>query len=168
MPLPAVLIPLIKSLAVNGLSTIATAVAAKGKEEVEKVIGVKLPDAPEDFTREKVIELRQAELDNEEKLRQFTLEKIRIENQDAQAEHHETQETIRAGDKADDQFVRRTRPAQSWVSLIAALFYAFYTDIDTDFELYVLGMLMMLPWTYAGLRQIGKGIDAWKSGKPQS
>jgi putative chitinase len=36
------------------------------------------------------------------------------ELQDAQAEHHETQETIRSGDNAEDVVVRRTRPLQSW------------------------------------------------------
>jgi hypothetical protein len=78
---------------------------------------------------------------------------------DAQAEHHETQETVRAGDRAEDKFVRWTRPGQSWVSLIAAITYAF-NSATPNWE--VLSLLLALPWAYAGLRQIGKGIDTWK------
>jgi len=29
----------------------------------------------------------------------------------------------------------------------------------------VLGLLLTLPWAYAGLRQVGKGVDSWQSAK---
>ncbi|MGR2836319.1 hypothetical protein ABMX52_22205, partial [Vibrio vulnificus] len=38
--------------------------------------------------------------------------------QDKQAEHHETQETIRAGDKAADEYVRQTRPKMARQSFL--------------------------------------------------
>lgn len=44
---------------------------------------------------------------------------------DKQAEHHETQETIRAGDKAEDPYIRKTRPLmarQSFWGMIAYIF----------------------------------------------
>ncbi len=44
---------------------------------------------------------------------------------DNQAEHHETQETIRAGDKAEDPYIRKTRPLmarQSFWGMIAYIF----------------------------------------------
>jgi hypothetical protein len=68
-------------------------------------------------------------------------------------EHHETQETIRGGDKAEDAVVRRTRPLQSWLSLCAAIAYVF-TNLSPD--IYVLGALLTLPCTYAGLRGVDK------------
>lgn len=105
-----------------------------------------------------VVRLR--ELANEEAasirahLREIELARLK----DAQAEHGETQATIRSGDNAEDAFVRRTRPGQSWLSLLAALGYAFTADpVDPT----VLGLLLTLPWAYAGLRQIGKGVDSW-------
>jgi len=67
------------------------------------------------------------------------------------------QETIKAGDKAEDKFVRRTRPAQSWLSLSAAIAYVFTAS---NVDQYVLGALLALPLAYAGLRQVGKGIDS--------
>lgn len=71
--------------------------------------------------------------------------------EDEQAEQHETQETIRAGDKADDRFVRWTRPGQSWVSLGMAGAYVFVTAKP---DITILMVLLTLPWAYAGLRTL--------------
>jgi hypothetical protein len=84
---------------------------------------------------------------------------------DKQAEHAETQGTIRNGDNADDVLVRRTRPLQSWASLIAAFAWVFYKGVSSDTDVYVLGLLLTLPWAYAGLREVGKGLQTWKGGK---
>lgn len=99
--------------------------------------------------------LKQLANENEADIRAHIAKMTELQLQDKQAQQHETQQTIRAGDQAEDPFVRRTRPAQSWVSLIAALVYVF---INPKPDLYVLGALLTLPWAYAGLRQIGKGF----------
>lgn len=105
--------------------------------------------------------VRLKELANEEQanIRAHIENMERLKLEDAQAKHHETQETVRAGDKAEDPFVRRTRPGQSWVSLFAALAYVFINDKP---DVMILGALLTLPWAYAGLRQVGKGIEAIK------
>lgn len=116
-----------------------------------------------------VVRLRELAVENEQSIREHIREIHRLNLEDKQAAHKETQSTIRDGDKAEDQFVRRTRPAQSWISLIGALFYVFYTtasDIQTDPV--ILGALLTLPWAYAGLRQIGKGIDSLSQVKIKS
>lgn len=92
-----------------------------------------------------------------------SIEEVRLK--DAQAEQAETAKVTISGDNAEDVVVRRTRPLQSWLALFAAIYYVFARDIDTDYEVYVLGLLLALPWSYAGLRQVGKGIEAWKSSK---
>lgn len=79
------------------------------------------------------------------------------ELRDAQAEHEQTQTTIRAGDAAEDVFVRRTRPAQAWLSLVAAIAYVFMSKAPS---VEILMLLLTLPWVYAGLRQVGKWTDA--------
>jgi hypothetical protein len=68
MPIPVVIAALIKTLAANGLSTLASAVQAKGKEWVEDKIGVKLPDDPAGVTGDKLVELKKAEMQHEEVL----------------------------------------------------------------------------------------------------
>ena len=104
-----------------------------------------------------VVRLKELALQEEESVRKHieSMERLRLE--DEHAKHHETQETIRAGDRAEDRLVRWTRPLQSWLSLIAALAYVAAAE-SPDLE--VLLVLLALPWTYAGLRQVGKGIDS--------
>lgn len=104
-----------------------------------------------------VIRLRELANQEQDSIRRHIADMERARLEDAQKEHEQTQETIRAGDSAEDAFVRRTRPAQSWVSLLAALVYAFIAEPP---DIMVLGALLTLPWAYAGLRQIGKGIDS--------
>jgi len=110
-----------------------------------------------------IIRLRELAIQDEASIREHirAMEEARLV--DAQKEQEQTQLTIRGGDTAEDVVVRRTRPLQSWLSLCAALAYVF-TKQDPSTE--VLLLLLTLPWAYAGLRQIGKGIDSFKAAKP--
>lgn len=104
-----------------------------------------------------LVKLKELAYRNEESIRRYIEEMERLKLEDAQEKHRITQETVRAGDKAEDSFVRRTRPGQSWVSLFAALAYVFANDQP---DVMILGALLTLPWAYAGLRQVGKGVDS--------
>jgi hypothetical protein len=106
-----------------------------------------------------VLRLRELAVQNDASIREHIRAMTELEMKDRQAEHHETQETIRAGDRAEDRFVRWTRPGQSWLSLTASLIYVFTRD---DPSIDVLVVLLALPWAYAGLRQIGKGLTTIK------
>lgn len=113
-----------------------------------------------------LVKLRELALQDEASIRAHIQAMAKMELDDAQAAHHETQETIRNGDNSDDVFTKRTRPLQSWLSLIGALVYvaaSVFKDVSPDIT--VLGLLLTLPWAYAGLRQIGKGIDSFKTAK---
>jgi hypothetical protein len=109
-----------------------------------------------------VLKLREIALQEDASIREHIRAMTELELKDKQAEHKEAQETIRAGDNAEDSFVRRTRPGQSWVSLFAALAYVF---INSEPSVEIIILLLTLPWAYAGLRQIGKGIDAFAGEK---
>lgn len=104
-----------------------------------------------------VVRLRELAIQDEQNIREHLRKMTEARLLDQQAEHKETQVTIRTGDTAEDPFVRRTRPAQSWLSLIAALLYIFTRDAPS---IEIVLALLALPWTYAGLRQIGKGLDS--------
>jgi hypothetical protein len=67
---------LLGSLAENGLGLLSSAIQAKGKEVVEKTLGVKIPDAP---TAEDVSNLRQLQFEHEEKLLELGIEKAKLE-----------------------------------------------------------------------------------------
>lgn len=103
-----------------------------------------------------VVRLRELAVQDEASIRDHIRAMTEAELKDVQAEHAETQATIRAGDAAEDVFVRRTRPAQAWLSLIAAIAYIFAIK-DPSVEIALL--LLTLPWAYAGLRQVGKWVD---------
>jgi hypothetical protein len=103
-----------------------------------------------------MIRLKELANQEEQSIRQHIAKMTEMDLQDKQHEHATTQATIQAGDKAQDRFVRWTRPGQSWISLAAGIGYAF-TDSPNEMTL---GLLLTLPFAYAGLRQVGKGIDS--------
>lgn len=107
---------------------------------------------------ESMVKLKELYYQNEASVRAHIETMHRLELEDAQAEQSQTQDTIRAGDKAEDRFVRWTRPGQSWCSLFAAFTYVGTGNTDVT----ILSVLLALPWAYAGLRQIGKGVDSLK------
>lgn len=104
-----------------------------------------------------LLKLRQMALDNEASIREHIRAMTELQLKDAQAEQEETGKTIRSGDNAEDRLVRWTRPLQSWVGLMSGTVYVFTRPAP---DLTILSILLALPWAYAGLRQIGKGIDS--------
>ena len=81
----------------------------------------------------------------------------RLDLEDAQAEHHETQETVRAGDLSGSVFNRLTRPGQSWLFSIAAIAYVFAaTFTGHAVDVFILGALLAQPMAYNGLRTYDK------------
>jgi hypothetical protein len=67
---------LLGSLAQNGLTLLSSAIQAKGKDVVEKTLGVKIPDNP---TAEDVSNLRQLQFEHEERLLELGIEKAKLE-----------------------------------------------------------------------------------------
>jgi hypothetical protein len=67
---------LLGSLAQNGLTLLSSAIQAKGKEVVEKTLGVKISDNP---TAEDVSNLRQLQYEHEERLLELGIEKAKME-----------------------------------------------------------------------------------------
>jgi len=104
-----------------------------------------------------LVKLKELYYANEASVRAHIESMHLAELKDDQAAHNETQKTIRAGDKAEDRFVRWTRPGQSWCSLLFAFIYIGDGGRDAT----ILGLLLTLPWAYAGLRQLGKGVESF-------
>jgi hypothetical protein len=143
---------------------VAGAVAA-GVALVSGATGTSDPDAALaqlQTNPDTMLKLKELYFANEADIRKHIEAITKLQLEDAQAEQHETQETIRSGDNAEDVVVRRTRPYQSWCSLIFSFIYVSYkTWNDLPVDTTVLMALLALPWAYAGLRQIGKGIDSF-------
>lgn len=108
-----------------------------------------------------VIRLKELAVQDAENIRKHIEAMEQLKMQDDQHAHEQTQLTIRSGDNAEDVVVRRTRPLQSWASLLASFIYVGYlTFKNQEVDVFILAALLTLPWAYAGLRQIGKGFDS--------
>lgn len=79
-----------------------------------------------------------------------------------EAIHRETQTTIRAGDVALDDYVRRTRPQiarQSWAAVIAYCLGSWVVHAwtgSTLFDPYIASILSAPAWAYLGMRTADK------------
>jgi len=78
MAIPAVLAAILKPLLGNGLNLVGNAVLAKGKDWVEKKLGVELKP---DMTADEIIRLKQAEMEHEEELLKLKLEYDKLDLQ---------------------------------------------------------------------------------------
>ena len=65
---------LLTTLAQNGLGLLSSAIQAKGKDVVEKTLGIEIPDDP---SPEAIAKLRQAQFDHEERLLELGIEKAK-------------------------------------------------------------------------------------------
>lgn len=132
---------------VGAVSAGASMVAqATGTTDPEQAL-VTLKSNPNAMVRlEEIAAAREAEVNRH-------LESVMaLELQDKQRSHSETQQTIRNGDNAEGG-VKYVRPFHATASLLAGICYAFITDTP---DLMILGAFLTLPFTYAGLREIGK------------
>lgn len=75
MALPALLAPILGPLLTNGLNLVANAVMAKGKDYVEKKLGVELKP---DMSPEEIAKLKIAEMEHEEELIKLKLESDKL------------------------------------------------------------------------------------------
>jgi len=73
---------LLGTLAQSGLSLLSSAIQAKGKDVVEKTLGVQIPDSP---SAQDVEKLRQLQYDHEERLLELGIEKARLEHEELKA-----------------------------------------------------------------------------------
>lgn len=84
-----------------------------------------------------------------------------LDLQDKQAEHHETQETIRAGDRAEDPYIRKTRPLMARQSFWGMMLYIFLFEAIKAFlpgsdgaDIYIALTIGTPAFAYLGLRTI--------------
>lgn len=79
MAIPVALAAILKPLLGNGLNLLSNAVVAKGKDWVEKKLGVELKP---DMTAAEIIQLKQAEMEHEEELMRIKLESDKLDLQE--------------------------------------------------------------------------------------
>lgn len=82
-------------------------------------------------------------------------------------EFREQQTTIRSGDNATDEYVRRTRPLMARQSWYGTLAYVVVTEVLAAFghgdgaDLFLGGLILAPAGAYLGFRTVDKAADAW-------
>lgn len=82
-----------------------------------------------------MIRLKELYYKNEESIRNHLAEVKKLELEDAQKAHSEQQTTIREGDKATDEYVRRTRPMMARQSWFGTLFYVISAELASFWDI---------------------------------
>jgi len=158
---------LLGSLAENGLGLLSSAIQAKGKQVVEKPLGVTIPDNPSDVDIEK---MRQLQFEHEEKLLELGIEKAKLEQEelkvliDAARNEDNNVSTRWSADMASDSWMSKNiRPLTLVYILTAYLLFAGLSANGIDInESYVslLGQWGMLVMTaYFGGRTVEKVME---------
>ena len=161
---------LLGTLAESGLTLLSSAIQAKGKEVVEKTLGVKIPDNP---TPEDVANLRQLQYEHEERLLELGIEKAKLEQEElkallaAQANQEDNVSDRWKADMASDSWLSKNiRPATLIYILSAYLLFAALSAAGINVqESYValLGQWGMLVMTaYFGGRTVEKIMEMRK------
>lgn len=110
-----------------------------------------------------VLKLRELAVQEEASIREHirSMEEMRLK--DEQAAHEQQQETIRGGDKAEDEYVRHTRPMMARQSWYATTFYVIAFEGLKAAEVFKVGaswdlaMIIIAPAAaYLGFRSLDK------------
>jgi hypothetical protein len=158
---------LLGTLAESGLNLLSSAIQAKGKEVVEKTLGVKISDNP---SPEEVEKLRQLQYDHEERLLELGIEKAKLEQQELEAllaaqanQENNVSERWKADMASDSWLSKNVRPGTLVYLLTAYLIFALLDGYGYKIsESYVslLGQWGMLVMTaYFGGRTVEKVME---------
>jgi hypothetical protein len=158
---------LLGTLAESGLTLLSSAIQAKGKDVVEKTLGVKIPDSP---TSADVEKLRQLQYDHEERLLELGIEKAKLEQQELEAllaaqanQENNVSDRWKADMASDSWMSKNIRPMTLIYILSAYLLFAGLSAAGINVqESYVslLGQWGMLVMTaYFGGRTVEKVME---------
>jgi hypothetical protein len=164
---------LLGTLAQNGLGLLSSAIQAKGKEVVEKTLGVKISDDP---SPEEVSKLRQLQYDHEERLLELGIEKARLEQEELKAllaaqvaQENNVSDRWKADMASDSWLSKNVRPGTLVYLLTAYLIFALLDGYGYKIsESYVslLGQWGMLVMTaYFGGRTVEKVMEMRRKDK---
>ncbi len=160
------LVPLLSTLAANGMGLLSSAIQAKGKEFIEEKIGVKIPDNP---TPADIVALKKAEMQHEEVLQGFAVEMALAELEAEKAASVQVTDRWKADMMSDSWLSKNVRPLVL-VFLIAlftifAIVSAFGVGIAEAYVELLGQMLLLVMSAYFIGRSAEKGVSMAMKGK---
>ena len=158
--IPAALLALVQPLLGNGLNLVANAVLAKGKDAIEKKLGIQLK--PE-MTNEELAKVQIAQMEHEEELLSLRLEENKLDFEAIKAETAAVTERWAADMKSDSWLSKNIRP-MTLIGILAgyfvfALMSAFGFDANVSYVTLLgnWGQIVML--AYFGGRTVEKVME---------
>lgn len=109
---------------------------------------------------ESLAKLQQMEIEERMQLRQLQFEQAKLQLTDKQHQHEQQQETIRSGDNAEDEYVRRTRPKIARHSFVAGAAYVLLFELIAAFtsadgaDMALAGAIFSPALAYMGFRTL--------------
>lgn len=107
-----------------------------------------------------LVEIKRMESEERQQLRQLEYKAAELKTLDNQHQHEQQQETIRSGDNAEDEYVRRTRPKMARMSFYSGVIYLFLFELLAAFDKgdganeILLGTLFSPALAYMGFRTV--------------
>lgn len=149
MPVPAIVAPLLA----QGLSLLANAAMAKGKEWVEQKTGVNL-DQP--LSAEDTLKLRQYEMDHAEELLRLRVEDKRLDLADVQSARDMN---TRINESANATWLSKNVPAVLALIVVVVGFILLGTTRDADVRTAVVGLMTLVLGFYFGSTSSSRAKD---------
>lgn len=165
----AALTPFVKDLFASGLNLLGNAVMSKGKDYVEKKLGVKLPPEGQPLPPEKLVELRNLEFEHEEALQQMAIRRAEIELECEKVAQGAVTDRWQADMLSDSWLSKNIRPMVLVFLLSAYMVFSIASAFDiliTQAYVELLAqMLMLVMAAYFVGRTWEKIVDMRERGK---
>lgn len=158
-----ILVPILQTLAANGLGMLAGAIQAKGKDVIEDRLGIKIPDSADSLTPELLQALKIREMEHEEYLISAQNDMAKAELQADTAASKEVTSRWQADMSSDNQLSKNVRPGViiylTAAITIFALLSIWELSIASEY-ITLLGQLLMLVYgAYFAGRTVEKVVD---------
>lgn len=136
--------PILGALAAQGLSLIANAVMAKGKDVIEKQLGVTIPDDPKALTPEKTVELARAQQAHEEFLINAAIRQSEVDLANTKGAREMQMAALQQGDLFSKRYVYYFMTFWSLVTIVYVFCITFGTIPENNirFADTILGFLL--------------------------
>ena len=157
------LAPLLTTLAANGMSMLASAIQAKGKEVIEDKLGIKIPSDASSLTPELLQELKIRTMEHEEFLLSVQMESAKNELEAEKVASIQVTDRWQADMSSDNSLSKNVRPGIIIYLTVAITLFAILSIWElgvADIYVTLIGQLTMMVYgAYFVGRSVEKGIN---------
>lgn len=163
------LAPLLSTLAANGMSMLAGAIQAKGKEAIESKLGIKIPSEASALTPELLQQLKIKEMEHEEFLLSTQVKKAELDIEAEKSAAVQVTDRWKADMSSDSWLSKNIRPLTLIFVLAIYTVFAFLSAFEVEVNPAYVELLgqwgMLIMSAYFVGRTVEKGVSIAASSK---